>query len=105
MTRIVLFDVVLFLLPFIVYAGWRWLIHGERGHREIMSDAPVFAMLFLGIVLGVAGLFFLASRETAPTEGRYQPPVLEDGKVRPGHFDRSGRLEPADSPALRTGGA
>ncbi len=95
MTRIVLIDIALFLLPFVVYGGWRWLIHGERGRREIMTDAPVFVLLLLGIVFAGAGLYFLASHESADTKGRYYPPVLKDGKIQPGHFEKSGLFVPS----------
>ena len=52
MTRILLLDVMLFLLPFIVYGGWRWLVKGARGRHELMSDAPIFGLLALGILFG-----------------------------------------------------
>ena len=92
MTRIVLLDIILFLLPFIIFAGWRWLIKGARGRHEIMSDAPLFGLLFLGIILGVTGLYFLGSHEKTGIEGRYHPPILKDGKIQPGHFEKSGLL-------------
>ena len=98
MTRIVLLDLVLFLLPFIVFAGWRWLRHGARGRHEIMSDAPVFALLFIGTVLGAFGLYFLASHDKTGIEGRYQPPILKDGKIQPGHFEKSQTLDLSQSP-------
>ena len=88
MIRIVLLDIVLLLLPFIIYGGWRWIVHGERGHREILSDAPIFGLLFLGIILGSIGLYFLASHEQTGIEGRYQPPTVDkDGNIVPGHFE------------------
>lgn len=95
MTRIVLLDLILFLLPFIVFGGWRWLVHGARGRHELMSDAPIFVLLVLGIIFGSAGLYFLASHDKTGIEGRYHPPVIKDGKIQPGHFEKSGLLDPS----------
>ena len=92
MTRVMLVYTLLLLLPFIIFGGWRWLIKGVRGHREIMSDAPILVLLLLGISFVGAGLYFLASKEQTGVEGRYTPPMIKDGKIEPGHFEKSSLL-------------
>ena len=89
MTRVMLVYTLLLLLPFIIYGGWRWIFKGVRGRREIMSDAPILTLLLLGISLVGAGLYFLASKEQTGIEGRYHPPVIKDGKVEPGYFEKT----------------
>ncbi len=92
MTRVMLVYTILLLLPFLIYGGWRWIAKGERGHKEIMSDAPILALLLLGISLVGVGLFFLASKEQTGIEGRYHPPTIKDGKIVPGHFEKSSQM-------------
>jgi len=89
MTRVMLVYTILLLLPFIIFGGWRWLIKGVRKPGEIMSDAPILALLLLGIIFVGAGLYFLASKDQTGIEGRYQPPILKDGKIQPGYFEKS----------------
>jgi uncharacterized membrane protein YozB (DUF420 family) len=89
MTRVMLVYLLLFLLPFIIFGGWRWIIKGARGHREIMSDAPVLVLLMLGSLLVAVGLYFLASNDKEGIEGRYYPPVIKDGRIEPGHFEKA----------------
>ena len=87
MTRVMLVYTILLLLPFLIFGGWRWIARGARGHKEIVSDAPILVLLLLGIALVGAGLYFLASKEQAGIEGRYIPPMIKDGKIVPGHFE------------------
>ncbi len=87
MMRIMFVYSALFLLPFVIFGGWRWLIKGARGRRAIMNDAPILLLLLLGSILVAAGLYFLASKERTGIEGRYHPPVFENGKIKPGHFE------------------
>ncbi len=92
MTRVMLVYTILLLLPFLIFGGWRWIAKGARGHKEIMSDAPVLVLLLLGISLVGVGLYFLASKEQTGISGRYVPPVIKDGKIVPGHFEQSSKL-------------
>lgn len=87
MTRVMLVYTILLLLPFVIFGGWRWIAKGARGHKEIMSDAPVLVLLLLGISLVGVGLFFLASKEQTGIGGIYHPPTIKDGKIIPGHFE------------------
>ncbi|MCP4934504.1 MAG: hypothetical protein GY927_09945 [bacterium] len=88
MTRVMLVYTILLLLPFLIFGGWRWIAKGARGHKEIMSDAPVLVLLLLGILLLGGGLYFLASKEQTGIGGVYHPAVIKDGKIIPGHFEQ-----------------
>lgn len=89
MTRVLIVYLLLFSLPFILFSVWRWLVKGARGRDEIAKNAPVTILFLLGLSLVGAGLSFLASDEKVGIEGRYQPPVFKDGKIEPGHFEKS----------------
>ncbi len=102
MTRVIIFDALLFLSPFVVYAFWKWLFRGARGHKEILSDAPILVLVLLGSLLGVGGLYFLVSKDQAGPMEHYYPPKLDaNGQIAPGYFKAdtpppSGLKKPAD---------
>jgi hypothetical protein len=87
MIRVLVINLLLFLLPFLLYAAWRWLVRGERNGRQMVSDAPLFVLMGLGLTLVAIGLFTLASYEETGIEGRYVPPAIKDGRIEPGHFE------------------
>lgn len=89
MTRVMLLNIALFLMPFIIFGLWRWLVRGARKRHEFTSDAPVFVLIAIGVGLVTAGLFFFASQENEPVGKKYFPPVIRDGKIVPGHFEQS----------------
>jgi len=88
MTRVMIFDALLFLSPFVGYAFWKWLFRGARGHKEILNDAPILVLVLLGSLLGMGGLYFLVSKDQAGPKEHYFPPRLdENGQIAPGHFE------------------
>jgi hypothetical protein len=86
MIRIALIEVLLFLLPFLIYAGWRFVVHEARG-SAVIGDAPVLVLIALGLSLLAAGLFYIASYDKEGVEGHYVPAIYKDGKIVPGHFE------------------
>jgi len=93
MTRVIIFDVLLFLTPFVVYAFWKWLFHGARGHKEIMGDAPILVLVLMGSLLGMGGLYFLASPDQQAPQAHYSPATLDkNGQIEPGHFESDAQM-------------
>jgi len=88
MTRILLVNLLLFLLPFIAYGLWRRIVHGERSGRLVFEEAPAVILLAAGVVLASVGLFFLASYDRQSVERRYVPPAYKNGAIQPGHFEK-----------------
>jgi hypothetical protein len=83
MTRRILLDVLLFLLPFALY-GIYWRLSGRSTRKHPWS------LLFVCGLLLVAGSFvFWAFEEGGAPNGVYVPPHVENGEVVPG------RVEPA----------
>jgi hypothetical protein len=86
--RIVIENIILFLLPACLYVGYRVLV-GRSGQstRQVMDDAPLLMLFIAGIGLIAATLLFFGVRGTAD-EGRagqaYEPSVYKDGKLTPG---------------------
>jgi hypothetical protein len=87
MARLVAFNVIFFLLPFALYAGWLLATRGTAANVDDWQGRTI-AYLGLGgaVVLTVALVAFTSFRG-APPGGVYQPAVFEDGRLIPGHID------------------
>lgn len=88
MLRVVLVQLVLFLIPFALYAAYIWLSKkGDMTDKENWRGAG--GGLFIGgVVLVVLGLLAFRFMEGAAPYSRYQPAVIKDGKIIPGYFER-----------------
>ena len=78
----ILFDGLLFLLPFALYAVYLRV----REHDEDMKSKqhPWTALFISGLVLVAASFVFWGLFENANQRGVYVPPHLEDGRLVPG---------------------
>jgi hypothetical protein len=84
LARIALYELLAFLLPFVVYFAWRLL--ATRGAR-FLDDTPWFVVTLLGLVSVCAGfVLFVVLEPGAPPGATYVPPRLEDGRLVPGGF-------------------
>ena len=85
MIRVIVTQVVLFLLPFIGFFVYRLATHGWTGAR-IASFGPARSYLILaGGLLVLAGFIFFALTGGEST-GVYVPTQYQDGKLVPGGF-------------------
>lgn len=82
MVRVFLLLVIAFALPFI--GNWAW-----TRLRVDSEGLPRSYLAIAGLLLAFVGMFTLVYFETGASsyDGVYHPPVLEDGEVRPGHFE------------------
>lgn len=85
MIRLILWNLFLFLLPFGVTMIWsRWL----RRHHPPQERLKLMALCaVLGAAFVIVSLVFIRFSGEALPEGKYVPPVFEDGQLTPGHFD------------------
>ena len=86
--RIFLSYVLPLLLPTLVFLGWAWLMRHQRakGGHEWWQEGPWFWLVVAGFVLMLGVLGVTAFWDTGRPGQTYVPPVLENGKVVPGHF-------------------
>lgn len=86
MIRIVVENLLLFLLPTAMYLAYAFLTRGEDKKRGIFDDAPLLWLFVAGAVLVVVVLVaFGHNTGGKPNEG-YTPPSFEDGKLKPGNI-------------------
>lgn len=84
MIRTILQEVLIFLLPWMLFYGYLVAV-GRNPHRREHWEASVFRLVMAGIAfvvlsLVVVGLFGERHR------GGYVPPRIENGQVVPGYF-------------------
>ena len=85
MIRRLLLDVVLFLLPFLLYAiYWRVLGYAVAQRKE--RAHPWTFLTAAGLLLVILSFVWWGLTSGEPTTGAYVPPHLEDGEVVPGQF-------------------
>ena len=88
MIRIVAENIVLFLLPTIVYIAFIYLTREDRpGASSILNDAPLTWLFVAGAILVVVTLATFGSVTGGKPGQVYTPPALKDGRIEPGHLD------------------
>jgi hypothetical protein len=86
--RKLLYHVLPFLLPFIVYAFYVMMTRRARSRGELFDDTPWFWLTAAGLILSIVSVFVFWYFTAEPAGGTYVPPRLEDGQVVPGRIER-----------------
>lgn len=89
MIRVILVNLLLLLLPIMVYFGYVYFRRLNAPDQDIMADAPIFWLLAAGAGLMLIGLIYLGQWERGDPGGKYVPPRFEDGVIVPGHIERN----------------
>ncbi|MCJ8142049.1 DUF6111 family protein [Ancylobacter sp. A5.8] len=87
MARVAITNILLFLLPFVLFA--LYLRYG-RGVDTLLSgwSTRAFALCALAaVVLVTLSLLLFEGEGRGPTTGRYVPPTWQDGVLIPGHIE------------------
>jgi hypothetical protein len=87
MPRLIAFNILFFLLPFIIYGAW---LFATRGSVRNSSDWPVKTIAWLaitGAVLMLVTIVFFVSFSGGAPGTRYVPAKIENGVLVPGHFE------------------
>ena len=79
MIRVILTQLILFLLPFLIYAGYLFL--SRKMNRKALIDAPRYWLIMAGLLFSVAGFLFLTQVNNNPLGGTYVPAHYKDGKL------------------------
>jgi hypothetical protein len=88
MVRVVLENILLFLLPTAVYIGYILLTRRGAGSTgEVINDAPLVWLFIAGAVLVAATFVYYATVTPGGRPGQvYVPPRLQDGRIEPGQL-------------------
>jgi hypothetical protein len=82
MIRRIFFEILLFLLPFALYAIYLKLAKQEE--TEIKRVHPWTSLFVSGLVLVAASFLIWGIEEGSGQKGIYVPPHVENGRVVPG---------------------
>jgi hypothetical protein len=86
MARTILTELLLFLVPFALYALVLYASRRDARDREHWPVRRVASLAIAGFVLVIGGLLYFAHFDRAPTTGVYEPARYEDGKLIPGRI-------------------
>lgn len=86
MIRIVIENLLLFLLPTIAYVIYVYVARRQEAGSpgEIVSEAPLMWLFAIGAILVVATVIAFGSTSGGKPGMAYEPPVLKDGRIEPG---------------------
>ena len=88
MIRIVAENILLFLLPTIVYVAYVYMTREEKpGAMRVLYDAPLIWLFVAGAALVVITLVSFGSVTGGKPGQVYTPPSFKDGRIEPGHIE------------------
>jgi uncharacterized oligopeptide transporter (OPT) family protein len=85
MARVVLVNLVMFVLPFVFYAAYPFLSRVDDGKSSALEGMPLLPLTLAGTVL-VAVTLAITATMSEKHQGTYVPAVIVDGKVQPGRI-------------------
>lgn len=86
MIRLVIENILLFLLPTIVYVIYVAATRDDQ-HKGLLDEAPLAWLMLAGTVLVVVVLAVFGSDEQGGRPGQaYTPPSMKDGRIEPGQI-------------------
>lgn len=91
MIRLIIENILLFLLPTLLFVGFTMLRRSEEKDNTVsraLDGAPLPLLFTLGFVLMVSVLAYFGTQSDSGKPGQtYIPPSLVDGKIQPGRFE------------------
>lgn len=88
MMRVVIENVLLFLLPTAIYIAYVLLMRRETtSPGTVINEAPLVWLFILGALCVAITLAYYATVSPGGTPGQtYTPPRMKDGKIEPGQL-------------------
>jgi hypothetical protein len=86
MMRIIAENILLFLAPTLLWFGYVLMTRDDGASGTVIfKEAPLLWLIPAGAALVFLTLIVFSSREGGEPGKPYDPPVLRDGKIEPGH--------------------
>ena len=83
--RVVIENVLLFLLPAAVYIGYVLLTRDNTSAGTVINEAPLVWLFIAGALLVGATLIYYGTTTPGGKPGAvYTPPHMKDGRIEPG---------------------
>lgn len=92
MIRVVIENVLLFLLPALCYVAYVYFYRQtgsdakDGGKANVLDDAPLIWLFVAGAALVLTTLVFFSSNSGGLPGQSYQPPTIKDGRIEPGRI-------------------
>ena len=88
MIRIVILNLILLLLPTVLYVGYVHLTSTNEQNTlgRMLEEGPLAWLLAAGSALAVIVLLIFGTPPSGNPGDRYQPSVFRDGKIVPGRL-------------------
>ena len=84
MIRPVATEVILFLLPFVLYGVFLWATKAGVMHPDSWPLARVAWLVIVALALMLGSFIYFANHSGAPVGSTYVPAHMENGKFVPG---------------------
>lgn len=84
MIRVIIENILLFLLPTLFYVGYVLLTRDPAAKKDLLSGAPLVWLFAAGTLLVVIVLVAFGSTSGGRPGQHYEPPSLKDGHIEPG---------------------
>jgi hypothetical protein len=91
MIRVVIENILLFLLPTAMYFGYVLLMRGSRAGQAgaVINEAPLVWLFLAGALLVAGTLVYFATTTPGGKPGQvYVPPRMKNGQIEPGHMEQ-----------------
>ena len=87
MIRVVIENIVLFLLPTGLYVGYVLLTREASDRSKVLDEAPLIWLFFAGTLLVVIVLIAFGSTSGGRPGQHYEPPSMKGGRIEPGRIE------------------
>ena len=91
MIRLILENILLFLLPTILFVIFTLFRRSDKKVNTVSSafeEAPLPILFTIGFVLMISVLAYYGTQSNSGKPGQtYRPPQVIDGKIQPGRFE------------------
>lgn len=89
MIRIVIENIIVFLIPTLIYVAWIAFRRNQwPGLFRVLSDAPLVWLFVSGATLMLSALLLFSSSSGGRPGEAYVPPSLQNGEIVPGHLQK-----------------
>jgi hypothetical protein len=86
MIRVIIENIVLFLLPTGLYIGYVLLTRDTPDKTKLLDEAPLIWLFLAGALLVVIVLIAFGSTSGGRPGQHYEPPSMKDGHIEPGRI-------------------